>query len=330
MVDDQSHRRVVTITVPSLESPLRLDKYLADHPDLSLSRTKIQKLVESGLITVNNQSVPVKHPVSGGEHISVTIEAEAPSELVAEDIPLDILYEDDHVVVINKPAGLVTHPGPGNRAGTLANALVYHFQHLPDGGGSDRPGIVHRLDKNTSGLLVVARTDSAYNTLQKAIQDREVTRTYLAVIWGHMPEDTGTIDLQIGRSTRDRKKMAVVQSRGRAAETEYRLVERFRSYDLLEINLQTGRTHQIRVHFSHLGHPVFGDPEYGGRARMVRGMFAPERPLAKELLGLIDRQALHARHLAFTHPGTGDNMSFEAPLPADMDALIKKLRADGN
>jgi 23S rRNA pseudouridine1911/1915/1917 synthase len=210
----------------------------------------------------------------------------------------------------------------------LVNALVHHFKQLAKGSGEDRPGIVHRLDKDTTGLLLVARTDIAYQRLQQALQARQVKRTYLALVCGHLKDETGVIDLPIGRSLKNRKKMAVTNLNSRPAVTHYSVIEKFRSYDLLEVTLETGRTHQIRVHLSHLGHPVFGDPEYGGREKWHRGIFAPERPLAKRLLGIMSRQALHARRLEFDHPISGERRTFEAPLPGDFKTLLEVLESE--
>ncbi|MBU0985212.1 MAG: RNA pseudouridine synthase, partial [candidate division Zixibacteria bacterium] len=200
---------------------------------------------------------------------------------------------------------------------------------LPDCGESDRPGIVHRLDKNTSGLLIIARTEETHGLLQQAIQERRVKRQYLALICGHLAEESGRIDLPIGRSLRHRTRMAVTNQNSRESVTDYTLKDRYRSYDLVEIVLQTGRTHQIRVHFSHLGHPVFGDPEYGGREKWHRGIFGPERPLAQKLLGVLQRQALHAGRLVFVHPITGEALDFAAEPPADFQELLVVLDAEG-
>lgn len=326
MARDGDQAESVTLTIEPLDRPVRLDRYLAEHPSLTLSRTKIQKLIGQGAIKVDALVVPAKHPLSGGETVTIerSLEPE-PAPLTAENIPLDVIFEDDHLVVVNKPAGMVTHPAPGNYSGTLVNALAYHFATLAGEAGADRPGIVHRLDKNTSGLLVIARDDLTYRKLQSAIQAREVHRAYTALICGHVKEPKGRIDQPIGRSVRDRKKMAVTTKGSREAVTEYELTRRYHSFDLLQARLLTGRTHQIRVHFAHLGHPVFGDPEYGGRRKWVKGMFAPERPLALELLDLLPRQALHASQLAFTHPMTGEKLEFEAPLPEDFAAVLDLL-----
>jgi len=321
--------RTVEITTPPGVKPERLDRYLSNHPDLDLSRTRIQKLVDEGLILVDGESVPSKYSIKGNERILVTIPAAQPTDIVAEDIPLDVVYEDDALMVVNKSAGMVTHPAAGNYGGTLVNALIHHLGSLPDMGASDRPGIVHRLDRDTSGLLVVAKTEPAYRALQTAIQKRKVKRTYLAVICGHVTEDHGLIDFPIGRSIKDRKKMTVTYHASREAKTEFELRERFRSYDLLDVTLHTGRTHQIRVHFSHLGHPVLGDPDYGGRAKWVKGMFAPERPLAKKLLDTIRRQTLHAMRLEFAHPVTGEPKQFEIDPPEDIRQVLAMLRTEG-
>jgi len=315
--------------VPEDVSPQRLDRYLASCPELKLSRSKIQKLLEDSLITLDGQPANKKQHVKGGEVVVITLPPPVPSSVEPEDIPLDIVFEDEHLVVINKPAGMVTHPAAGNYGGTLVNAVLYHFGKLPLSGGADRPGIVHRLDKNTSGLIIVARSDTAFAALQKAIQAREVKRTYLALVCGHLKQDSGTIDLPIGRSLKDRKKMTVTHHRSREAVTSYQLLDRFRSYDLLEVNLHTGRTHQIRVHLSHMGHPVFGDPDYGGRQKWHRGVFAPERLLARRLLEIMPRQALHAARLEFIHPITKETLSLYRDPPDDFRALLEMLDMEG-
>lgn len=322
---DPDRNEKLTVEVPQEMRGVRLDKFLGGHPDLELSRTRVQKLIADGLVLVEGQIMAGKQKLAGGEKVQLSVPPAPKTDLAGEDIPLDILYEDDQVVVINKPAGMVTHPGVGNHTGTLVNALVYHFGHLSTEGGAERPGIVHRLDKNTTGLMVVARTDSAYAALQQAIQNREVKRTYVALVWGHVKMEQGTIDLPIGRSSRDRTRMAVTHVGGREAVTRYQLSRRYSALDLLELSLETGRTHQIRVHLSHVGHPVLGDPDYGGRDGRLGSVFGPERPLARRLLGMIDRQALHAQCLEFDHPGTGHRMKFEAPLPEDFRRLLEVL-----
>ena len=317
-----------SVTVRSAQAGVRIDKYLASVTDLGLSRTKIEKLIAEGLVTVDGQPTATKYLVKAGEKITVTIPALAPTYLAAEDIDIEIIYEDDHLAVVNKPAGMVTHPAAGNQTGTLVNALLHRFGSLAESSGMNRPGIVHRLDKNTSGLLVVAKTEAAFAGLQKAIQARRVVRTYWAIICGHMKETDGTINLPIGRSRRDRKKMIVTDSNSREAQTHYRVIERFRVYDLLEITLGSGRTHQIRVHFSHLGHPVLGDPDYGGRDSWHRGLSTPDRLLSKKILTGLTRQALHAIRLEFEHPVTGKRMKFAAELPDELGTAV--VRITGN
>ena len=314
-----------SITVKSAGAGVRIDKYLASLPRLGLSRSKIERLIDDGLVLVDGSQIVSRHLVRAGEKITVTIPVPTPTNLVGENLAIEIVYEDEHLAVVNKPAGMVTHPAAGNQTGTLVNALLHRFGALAESGGMNRPGIVHRLDKNTSGLLVVAKTEAAFSGLQKAIQSRKVTRTYWAIICGHMKEFEGTIDLPIGRSRRDRKKMIVTDSNSREAQTHYRVIERYRSYDRLEITLGSGRTHQIRVHFAHLGHPVLGDPEYGGRDSWHRGLSTPDRLLAKKLLGALPRQALHAVRLEFEHPVTGKKMRFEGELPEELVETVKAV-----
>lgn len=306
--------------------PERLDRYLGNHPDLPASRTKVQQLAVDGCVMVSGETVKPNHKLKGGESIRVVIPANPQTELKAENIPLEIVYEDEHLAVVNKPAGMVTHPGIGNRSGTLVNAIMYHFKTLSRSEDDIRPGIVHRLDKDTTGLLVVAKTDAAHEGLHEAIKNREIGRTYLALICGHMKEASGLIDLPLGRARTDRMLMRVTQLRSREARTEYKLLERYDSYDLLEVKLQTGRTHQIRVHFSHLGHPVFGDQAYGGREKWHKGQYAPDRPLSRLLLKMMDRQSLHAQELKFTHPITGREVDVKCPPPEDFQAILDKLR----
>jgi len=327
--DDEFTGETVTHRVPADIGSERLDKYIGGRPDIGLSRSRAQKLIFKGLILVDGRKVPTKHPLTGGEVIELTIPPLPEESIQGEDIPLDIVFEDDHLVVVNKPAGMVTHPGVGNRSGTLANALVHHFDRLSHEGGRHRPGIVHRLDMNTSGLLVVAKDDDTHLALQDLIKKRELKRTYLALVCGHMKEDEGEIDLPIGRRRNIRTLMAVNGDDARPACTHYRVLERYRSYDLLEVTLETGRTHQIRVHFSHLGHPVFGDPDYGGREKWVDGMFGPERPLARRMLEMLPRQALHAARIEFVHPVTGEDVSCESALSADFDCIMDVIRREG-
>jgi 23S rRNA pseudouridine1911/1915/1917 synthase len=314
------------VTVAVDEAGLRIDKYLAMRPELELSRTRVEKLIASGEILVNGNPAPNSYKVQAGDKITISVPARPPSDLVAENLKIDIVYEDEHFAVVNKPAGMVTHPAAGNQSGTLVNALLHHLKSPATGGDPMRPGIVHRLDKNTSGLLVVAKTEEAFVALQSAIAERTITRTYWAIICGHMRESEGIIDLPIGRSIRDRKKMAVTNKNSREARTHYKVLERYRSYDQLEITLDTGRTHQIRVHLAHLGHPVLGDPEYGGRESWHKGLSSPDRLLAKQILDKLWRQALHAIRLEFAHPVSGERMKFECELPVELAAAVMAVR----
>jgi 23S rRNA pseudouridine1911/1915/1917 synthase len=302
----------------------RIDRYLSETRHVA-TRAQIQRLLKRGLILVDGHRVKPSHRLRGGEHVGVTVPEPEPSRLDAETIPLDIIYEDRFLVVVNKPPGMVVHPGSGVRSGTLANALLAHCSDLSGIGGVVRPGIVHRLDKGTSGLIIAAKDDRTHLALSEALKAREVQRTYQAVVWGTPREET-TIETLIGRSRADRKRMAVRRSTGRTAITSYRVVEEFEFASRLEVNLHTGRTHQIRVHLSHIGHPVFGDPTYGGRRRKYGSMSPAAMDRARGYLTMIDRQALHAQTLCFTHPHTGTKMSLDAPMPRDMEALFHALR----
>jgi len=285
----------------------RIDKYLVGSLPKDFSRSFIQKLISEGRILLNGAAVKSRHKVNPGDVIDVLVpEAEA-SGIKKESIPLSIVYEDDELLVVDKPAGMVVHPAPGNYSGTLVNALLAHCKDLSGIGGVMKPGIVHRIDKGTSGLLVVAKTDRAHQALAKQFKAKTAKRVYIAVVKGVVQLDNGIIDLPIGRSARDRKKMAVDFSQDRSAVTRYRVLERFRDSTLLELVLATGRTHQIRVHMSYLGHPLVGDQKYG----------------SKQHFG---RPALHAKALGFVHPVTGKYMEFSSELPPDMKGLISKSR----
>ncbi len=302
---ESSKATLVSVVVPTLATPLRVDKFLADCQELDTSRSQIQRALKAGQVSVDGAVCAARFKVAGGEKIEITLPEVITISAEPEDIPLDIPYEDDYLLVVNKPVGMVTHPAPGATSGTLVHALLAHTRILSEMNGRERAGIVHRLDKNTAGLLVVAKDEKTHRALQEMIADRSLKRRYRAIICGHMLEQSGEINLAIARSTKDRKKMAVVSedSKGaRHAVTHYKLLERFRSHDYLELELETGRTHQIRVHLSHLGHPVFGDPEYGGRERWHKGLFGPDRLFSEGLLKSFSRQALNARELEFQHP----------------------------
>lgn len=320
--------RVIELTVPGATRQ-RIDKYLSDRQRVA-TRSQVQRLVKSELVLVDGRPVRASHRLHGGEHIKVTIPEPEPSLLEPQAMALDVVHEDQFLLVVNKPPGMVVHPGSGVRRGTLANALLAHCKDLSGIGGVARPGIVHRLDKGTSGLMVVAKDDRTHLALSEALAERRVKRTYEAIVWGKPREREYRIETLIGRSRADRKKMAVLASSGRQAVTAYRTVEEFEFASRLVVNLQTGRTHQIRVHLQHVGHPVFGDPAYGGRRRTYPGVRAGEMARARGLLESFDRQALHARELRFLHPVGGREMKLVAPLPPDMQNLLDGLRSAFN
>ncbi len=291
---------------------------------MSLSRSQLQRLIRDGHVLVDGVRRKAGFALQTGAVIDIVIPPPAPTHITPEDLPLDILFEDSDVVVLNKPAGLVVHPGAGNPEHTLVNALVHHCPDMEGVGGVRRPGLVQRLDKQTSGVMVVAKTESAYATLVDAMQTREIRRRYLALVWGELPE-SGRIDEPIGRDPVRRQRMAVREAGGRPAVTDFRTLARFDFLSYVELTLLTGRTHQIRVHLSHQDHPVFGDPTYGGRSRQLRRLPAAERRDAKELLDRMGRQALHAWRLEFKHPSDGRMMRLEAPVPPDFAGIVKSL-----
>jgi len=300
----------------------RIDLWLAGA--LELSRTRIATLIQEGRVRHNGRVPPKSEALLEGDQIEVDLPPPRPSEAMPEPIPLDIVYEDEHLLVVDKPAGMVVHPAPGHRSGTMVNALLFHVRSLSGVGGKIRPGIVHRLDQDTSGLLVVAKEDKTHRALSSALRRREVRRLYVAAAWGHLPERHFRVDEPIGRDPRDRKRMAVVGG-GRRAVTRIRVKAHWRSAELLDVALETGRTHQIRVHLAHLGHPVLGDRLYG--EGWERGMGGPNRGWAKELARRTPRQFLHAARLGFEHPATGQSMRFRSPLPADLEAVVRWAEA---
>ncbi|MFQ5738219.1 MAG: RluA family pseudouridine synthase [Acidobacteriota bacterium] len=296
----------------------RLDLFLVDHLR-HVSRSSIQRWMESGHVTVNGNVCKPSHPVRLEDEIQVLPPAPAPVELVPEPIPLSVVYEDDALVVIDKPAGLVVHPGAGNPSGTLANALVFHFEQF-GGRKTLRPGIVHRLDKQTSGLLVVAKTKRDHEALARQFQRRQVEKRYLALVYGRLQEEKGVIDLPIGRDTRIRTKISTRSYKRRAAVTEYRLLRHLHDCSYVEVRLRTGRTHQIRVHFQHLGHPVVGDTTYGGKR--YEGICDP---LRRREVKRLNRHFLHAALLSFSHPRRGGRVTFESTLPRELARLLSCL-----
>lgn len=297
------------------EAGHRLDQFVAGRYG-EFSRSRIQKLIEEGFITVNGKTVRSSHKVRGGDHVEVVIPAARPVAAIPQAIPLDIIYEDASIIVVNKPAGMVVHPAAGNYEGTLVNALLAHCHDLSGIGGELRPGIVHRLDKGTSGVMVAAKDDEAHLSLSAQFRDREVRKQYLALVLGD-PPDEGTVELAIGRHYRDRKLISTKTRKGREAVSRFRVLERFGDAALAEVMIATGRTHQIRVHMAHLGHPVAGDDTYGGvRAKSI-GKTKILRPM------------LHAAVLEFTHPRNGEKREFRAELPSDMCEIIEALRRRG-
>jgi 23S rRNA pseudouridine1911/1915/1917 synthase len=304
-----------------------LDRWLAK-ARIGLSRNRLQKLIDSGRVLVNGKTGKSSLRLKPGDKLSLSVPARRASPLAAEAGPLAVVYEDAHVLVLDKPAGLVVHPGAGVQSGTLVNALLAHAPGLARVGGEGRPGIVHRLDRDTSGLLVVAKTEDAYQALVEALRERTVTRVYTALVWGDPGPNEGTIELPIGRDPKDRKRMAVVRGpSGKAARTRWKVLERYGLATLLQARLDTGRTHQIRVHLAALRHPVVGDPVYGGRVKKMLSLRQSERSLADALLRVLRRQALHAAELEFLHPVTGEPLHFRSDLPTDFSEALERLRA---
>lgn len=316
-------------TVSAGEHPKRLDVYLSTHT-ADLSRAAIQRLIEKGAVTVNGKRPKPSQKVKPGDEIAWDVPKPEPLEIGGEPIPLDVLFEDNVLLVLNKPAGIVVHPAPGHWSGTLVNALLYHMQSkraASDGGsfasigGRERPGLVHRLDKGTSGVMVIAKTDAAHQGLSKQFKTHSINRVYLALVIGSVKGRTGRVDLAIGRDTKHRKKISARTTSPRAAVTEFQVAERFgvkrsgHETTLVEVHPQTGRTHQIRVHLASLGHPLLGDETYGGRKVCAWDDLSIERPM------------LHAWTLGFTHPTTGTYLEYTVPPPADMEALLRLLRS---
>jgi 23S rRNA pseudouridine1911/1915/1917 synthase len=312
----------IRMVVPGEAAGLRLDRYLAGSGH-GWSRSQVARWISEGHVTRNGAPTKPSHFLHSGDVIEVAVPAPTPSELVPQAMPLDILFEDQHLIVINKPPGLVIHPAAGNPDGTLVNALLAHCRDLSGVGGVERPGIVHRLDKDTSGVLIAAKSDAAHRGLSLSFRWRTTDKRYLAVVYGTPRADEGVVDAPIARHASERKRMAVVPS-GRSARTLYWVRERFPGCALVECRLVTGRTHQVRVHMAHIGHALVGDPVYAGRQWR-----ALEDPALAALCRDFPRQALHAWKLTITHPATGEPMTFEAPIPADIASLLGALRARG-
>lgn len=310
------------LLVTAGESPKRLDLFLANR-DPSLSRSALQRLIHEGRITINGKAAKPSQKIQPGDRILLEVPRPEPLELRPESIPLDILHEDDSLVVLNKPAGLVVHPAPGHWSGTLVNALLYHFASsgsvLSSIGGKERPGLIHRLDKETSGVMVVAKSDQAHQALSAQFKRHSIMRVYEALAWGTIKKTEGLVELAIGRDTKERKKFSPRTARPKPSTTQFRVAERIGKLATRVVVVpKTGRTHQIRVHLASLGHPLLGDPTYGGgKVRNLQGIMIP-------------RVMLHARTLGFVHPASGGPVEFVAPLPADMHAVLDQLRASAS
>ncbi|KMN38414.1 RluA family pseudouridine synthase [Lysinibacillus sp. LK3] len=297
----------VTYTIEEQQQGERIDKALSSLQS-EWSRTQIGNWINEGVIKVNGDAVKAKYKVKAGDIIAIDVPEVEELDVVAENLDLDIVYEDADVLVVNKPKGMVVHPAPGHMGGTLVNGLMYHCKDLSGINGVLRPGIVHRIDKDTSGLLMVAKNDTAHESLVNQLVNKTVTRKYIALVHGHIAHDKGTIDAPIGRDQKDRQKQAVVDN-GKHAVTHFQVVERFGDYTLVECRLETGRTHQIRVHMNYIGFPLAGDPKYGPKKTIDFG-----------------GQVLHAATLGFDHPSSGEYLEFETPLPADYEQLLNDLR----
>ncbi len=378
MMDERSYERIprtTTIVVTAGQAAERIDRFITQ-VTMRATRNKVQEAIAAGAVTVNGRPTRANYKVRPGDTIEITVMKPPPIELIPQDIPLDVVYEDEDLLVVNKPAGMVTHPGYGNRDGTLVNAVLHHVGgKLPlaldanyageeetdleaedidlesedldpepddhdepnpeqgddgdeelEGGAAVRPGIVHRLDKETSGLMVVAKNAEAQSFLARQFAERTAKREYWAVAWGTFDQDEGEIEGNLGRDPRDRKRFVVVSRGGKYALTRYHVVERYAFATLIALRLATGRTHQIRVHAAHTGHPLFGDPTYGGRGVVYPGPGGKHRGRVANLLKLMNRQALHARTLGFTHPTTRQWMEFASELPEDMLMLVEEMR----
>lgn len=312
------------------QEPLRVDKFLLNRIE-GTSRNKLQQAASDGYIHVNGKSVKSNYKVKAFDVVTVMFSNPPRKiELIPQDIPINIVYEDEDVLVLNKEAGMVVHPGYGNYSGTLVNALAYHIDNLPlNDGDVSRPGLVHRIDKNTTGLMVIAKNDNALTSLSKQFFDRTIDRRYNALVWGQPKEEIGTINGHIGRSLKNRKVMTVFPDAeyGKHARTHYKVLEKFGYISLVECKLETGRTHQIRVHFQHIKHPLFNDFEYGGDRILKGTTFSKYKQFVENCFKIIPRQSLHAKSLAFNHPKTGKWMEFDSELPSDMQEVIEKWRS---
>ena len=318
------HHRVIATDG---QVPLRVDKFLMNFIE-NATRNKLQQAAKAGNILVNDVAVKSNHKVKPKDIVRIVL-AHPPHEnlLVAEDIPIDVVYEDETLMVVNKPAGMVVHPGHGNYSGTLVNGLIHHVENLPTN-SNERPGLVHRIDKDTSGLLVVAKTEFAMAHLSKQFFDRTTNRKYLALVWGNMEDDKGTIEGNIGRSFKNRLQMDVFREGdyGKHAVTHYKVVERFTYVTLVECKLETGRTHQIRAHFKYIGHTLFNDERYGGNDILKGTTFTKYKQFVENCFKVLPRQALHAKTLGFRHPTTKEMMQFDCDIPQDITDCLEKWK----
>jgi 23S rRNA pseudouridine1911/1915/1917 synthase len=321
-IEKQEKGKPFSILVTAKDQGRRLDQFLSE-THLNLSRSQAKSLIEKHHIFLNQKPTKPSAHIKAGDTVSGTLPKPSPLSLKPEPIPLTILYEDSSIIVIDKPSGMVVHPAYGNPSGTLVNALLYHCKDLGGINGVLRPGIVHRLDKDTSGVMVVAKEDEAFHQLTKQFKNRTVEKVYFAIVYGRFWQNEGLIDSAIGRHPSERKKMSTRTKKGRTAITRWKKLEEFDSCTLLEISPQTGRTHQIRVHLSSIGHPIFGDPLYGRKGRPG----AIHDPVLKECVKRMNRQALHAHRLEFTHPQTGKRVQFFSPIPQDMKEVLERLRS---
>jgi 23S rRNA pseudouridine1911/1915/1917 synthase len=328
-LDENSGEDSPEVTIYELRSAphakrVRLDQFITRSVE-NATRTKVKALIDAGGVSVNGVIVEkAGRLVQPGDFVVCIVPKPPPPEILPENIPLDIVFEDDDVLIVNKPAGMVTHPAYANYSGTLVNALLYHTAQLSCERGEDRPGILHRLDKDTSGLLAVAKTERAHQFISRQFVDHSIEREYQAIVWGSFKASTGTVDAPIARHRSDRKKMAVVED-GKHAVTHYEVIRDYSAFSLIRCRLQTGRTHQIRVHLSSINHPVFGDPTYGGRRIHYGHVTTRFKTLVNGLLELLPRQALHARTLGFIHPTSREKVSFLSELPEDMDEALRRI-----
>lgn len=325
--------RYYKLSVPNIKEKIRLDKYITQFIE-NASRTKVQKAINLGNVQVNGTFVKSNYQIKPFDEIEIELPVPEKQDILPEDIPLNIVYEDEYLMIVNKPAGMVTHPAYKNYSGTLVNAIMYYAQKknesLSDLNGFIRAGIVHRLDKDTSGLLVIAKDEVTHRKLAEQFYYHTITRIYNAIIWGNLKDKKGIISNKIGRDKSDRTKMAVINDNiesGKTAITEYEVLEEYELLSLVKLTLRTGRTHQIRVHFSSIGHPVFGDDTYGGRKPHSVNLTAINKATINNLLEEMPRQALHAKVIGFVHPHTKENLYFESELPEDMKNILSKLKS---